>query len=265
MKNVSLFPLRMRRLGVALSAAACLGLWLVVPQGWAEEIEFDEAEIFLELNDTDGDLGLQAILDAPAWAWVRVRDPSGRAIGVIATKGRLQQQGLTQIEWESSEPNFEEQPAEEFLERFPPGEYVFEGRTLDSEDLRSSTELSHVLPAAPDGITVAGEEVPEECDEDADVLGPVVDHPVVIEWEPVTTSHPELGEAGDVEIVQYQVVVETEDPQLVVFSADLLPSETSVTVPEEFLDQAEDEFKFEVIARGDTHNQSITESCFQLE
>jgi hypothetical protein len=31
--------------------------------GWAND-EFDEAEIFFELNNTDGDLGIHALIDA---------------------------------------------------------------------------------------------------------------------------------------------------------------------------------------------------------
>ncbi|MGH8243147.1 MAG: hypothetical protein ACRETY_07320, partial [Steroidobacteraceae bacterium] len=32
-----------------------------------EELEFEEAGLFFELNDTDGDLGLQGFVDGEAW------------------------------------------------------------------------------------------------------------------------------------------------------------------------------------------------------
>jgi hypothetical protein len=76
-----------------------------------------------------------------------------------------------------------------------------------------------------------------------------------IDWEPVVKP------AG-IEIAGYQVIVELPEP-LRVFSVDLPPSVTSVTVPPEFL-RPDTEYKFEIlaIARGGGRNQTITESSF---
>jgi hypothetical protein len=52
-------------LTVLLIPVAALILGAAVPNSWAdddddeEEIPFDEAEIFFELNNTDGDLGIR--------------------------------------------------------------------------------------------------------------------------------------------------------------------------------------------------------------
>ncbi len=49
-----------------------------------------------------------------------------------------------------------------------------------------------------------------------------------------------------------------------VFSVVLPPDVTSMTVPDEFLSQT-DEFKFEVLAREESWNQTAVESCFLLD
>jgi hypothetical protein len=49
-----------------------------------------------------------------------------------------------------------------------------------------------------------------------------------------------------------------------VFSVVLPPDEMSVTIPEEFLALG-DTFKYEVLAREESFNQTAVESCFVLE
>ena len=44
----------------------------------------------------------------------------------------------------------------------------------------------------------------------------------------------------------------------------LPPDVTEMTIPEEFMDQA-DEFKYEVLAREESWNQTAIESCFVTE
>ena len=49
-------------------AMAAITLGTVSPMGWAEvEIPFAEAEIFFELNNTDGDLGIHFSIDGEGW------------------------------------------------------------------------------------------------------------------------------------------------------------------------------------------------------
>ena len=74
-----------------------------------------------------------------------------------------------------------------------------------------------------------------------------------------------------VTIENYQVVVEVEaenpdpagEPFEAIFSIELPPWETSATIPEEFIDLG-DEFKYEVLAREESFNQTAVESCFVL-
>ena len=230
-----------------------------------DEIPFDVAEVFFELNDTDGDLGLHALIDGEPWRRVNIEDPRGRKMLWVSVLGRLRRQGLTELFFESAEPVFDELDPEVFFRRFPAGTYEVEGYTLGREELESETELTHVIPAPPD-FTVNGEDAEpgdgEECDEEN---LPELSGEVVIDFDAVTMSHPELGDTGvPVEILRYRVVAEYEDDDENVFVSeiDLAPGEDSysVTIPESFLADGI-EVKFEVLARESSFNQTAVESC----
>lgn len=238
-----------------------------------EEIPFSVAEIFFELNDTDGDLGVHALIDGEAWRRVKIEDPRERKMLDVRVRGRLGRQGLTELFFESAEPNFDDLEPEVFFARFPAGEYEVEGRTLDRRELESETELTHVLPAPPDVFNINGmpalPDGGEECDEEE---LPEISHPIVVQWSPVTKSHPELGVTGvPVEVIRYRLVAEYEDEAESVFvsSIDVAPDELDelfqVTLPEEFgVDEAE--VKFEILIREASFNQTALESCpFELD
>ena len=100
-----------------------------------------------------------------------------------------------------------------------------------------------------------------------------MDDTVTIEWGEVTMSHPEivdgpgvgLGSVEPVEIYNYEVVVEVETGGdfTSVMHVVLPAEETSLTLPVEFVEQG-DEFKYEILAREVSYNQTATESCFVL-
>lgn len=274
-----------RSLSVVHSGLAALALAIVSPAGWAddhddeEEIPFDDAEIFFELNNTDKDLGIHALIDGEGWKRLSIEDPNERKMLNVRVKGRLRQQGLTEIFFESAEPIFEDLPPADFFARFPEGEYEIEGRTLDDSELGSEAELTHTMPA-PAAPTVNLEPMAVQCDEEEPGFdASEVSAPVTIEWPDVTMSHPDAdgGGAGvqppiPVTINNYQVVLEVEaenpddplgEPFEAIFSIELPPWETSVTIPEEFTELG-DTFKYEVLAREESFNQTAVESCFVL-
>ena len=228
------------------------------PQG-DDETPFDEADLFFELNDTDGDLGLHALIDGDAWKSLEIENPAEREQMRVTVSGNLRRQGLTELFFESAEPPFDELPPEQFFLRFPEGEWEIEGITLDGEELESEDVLSHVMPAPPDNITLNGVPSAEDCD--ADPL-PSVTPPVLIDWDPVTESHPEIGREGEIEIVRYQLVLETAGP--LNLTLDLPPEVTEFEVPAEIIAMS-DEWKFEIVAREETGNQTAVESCFLVE
>ncbi len=224
-----------------------------------EELEWDEAELFFELNNTDGDLGIHANIDGGPWKRLTIEDLNEKRILNIRARGRLRRQGMTQLEWESAEPTFDELTPAQFLRRFPEGTYEIEGITLDGEELEAEVEISHVLAAPPGGVTVNTLPAAEDCDS---AVLPVVTTPVFIDWDPVTESHPEIGTPGvEVEISRYQFFVERDDVKL---SVDLEPDVTEFPVPDAFLNDG-GVWKYEIIARTEGGNNTAVESCFYLQ
>jgi hypothetical protein len=125
-----------------------------------EIAEFDELEIFFEFNATDLDLGLQGFLDAPAWKELKARGPDGE-IFEVEGDGVLGDLGITEFDFEGAEPPLVDDPdtatdeeiaaaVQAFLDRFPEGEYVFRGETVDGRELHGVAELTHNLLDAPE-------------------------------------------------------------------------------------------------------------------
>ena len=237
-----------------------------------DEIPFDVAEIFFELNNTDGDLGIHALIDGEPWRRLRIEGADDHKYLDVFVRNKLRKQGLTEFFFESAEPTFDELAPEEFFDRFPEGTYEVEGKTLEGEELESETEVSHAMPA-PAAAFLNGEPMAVQCDdEEPGYDATETSAPVTISWDPVTTTHPSLGypqDSGDIEIYNYEVVVETDleiddEEFTTVFSAIVPPGVTSLTIPAEFLAQS-DEFKYEVLARESSWNQTAVESCFELE
>lgn len=230
-----------------------------------EELEFEEAHLYFELNDTDGDLGIQGLVDGDAWKLLKIEDPGERELMNVSVRGSLRRQGMTEFFFESDEPRFDELPPAKFFMRFPEGTYEVEGLTLDGEELEGEAELSHVLAGPPANVTVNGEPSAVNCDAEL----PVVGEPVTISWDPVTSSHPTLGTTGvPVTVQQYQFVGEFDregTPDQLVFVVDLPPDVTSFEMPEDFTGLAEGEIKFEIVTKLDNGNQTAVESCFELE
>lgn len=243
----------LRLLAIAL-AVGTLATVLSARQG-PESEPFDQAELFFELNDTDGDLGIHAAIDGGTWTSLDV-EGSGNLLRIV-TKGTLRTQGLTQLAFESAEPDFDELDPKDFFARFPEGEYDIEASAQEGGHFKSKVFLSHVMAAPPDA-TVSGLPTAENCDA-ADL--PVVVGPVLIDWEPVDTSHPDIGKAGSVTISRYQFFVEQGAIKL---SVDLPPTVTEFEVPTSITDLG-GVFKFEIIARTSTGNNTAVENCFRMQ
>ena len=248
-------------------------IWADDDNGDEDEIPFAEAELFFELNNTDGDLGIHALIDGDAWKKLEIEDPNERRMLKVKLKGRLRKQGLTEFFFESAEPTFDELDPADFFNRFPAGEYEIEGLTLEGEELESEVLLTHVLPAPPQNATASDDEnsfafpvSSEECDEDN---LPTISGDVTVAWDPVTTAHPDLGDSGaPIEIIRYQAVAEWEgDEGTFVASFDLLPpdeedeaEQMTVIFPESFFEACA-EVKFEILVREESYNQTAIESC----
>ena len=111
--------------------------------------------------------------------------------------------------------------------------------------------------AAPPRVNVSGIVASVDCEASV----PLVPTPVIIDWDPVTTSHPTIGKSGPVQISRYQVFVEREGVNL---SLDLPPGVTEFRVPAGVIALGS-QFKFEVIARTTAGNNTAIESCFRVQ
>lgn len=258
-----IWPKRLLTAGLFLGVflfitATSMNVWAGDDEG---EIPYDEATLYFELNNTDGDLGFHGLIDGEAWKRLEIENPNERRLLKCVVRSQLRRQGLTEFFFESAEPTFDELAPEKFFRRFPEGEYEISGITLEGDELESVVTITHLLPAPPANLQVNDLSVPDDCDEGP---VPVVNEPVIITWDPVTHSHPELGRTNEpIEVVRYEVVVEHEDSGSV-FSVNLPPEINSMEVPMEFLSLGE-EFKLEVLVREASGNQTATESCFVVE
>jgi hypothetical protein len=222
--------------------------------------EFEESDVYFELNDTDGDLGIHALIDGDAWRALAIETPSGRAELAVFLSGNLRRQGLTEFFFESAEPDFDELGPAQFFRRFPEGEYLIRATTMDGEVFEAGDDVTQLMPA-PAIVEVNGRRLPVNCD--ADPL-PSVSEPFTISWEPVEMSHPRLGRRNEpIEVLKYQAVLEGEDEE-VVFTFDLPPDVTEVEIPVGFAATG-DVFKVELLVKeASGGNQTAVESCFEV-
>jgi hypothetical protein len=222
---------------VALVAA------VAAPAAWAKKL--DDAELFIEINATDGDAGIQVFLDGVGWQRMKIFDPDGKKIVDTKNKNSVKIQGITEFFFESAEPSFEVQSLEELMALFPEGRYTFQGTTTNGKKLTGKTTLTHDFPDQP--LQVSPVDGATNVDPDNTVL----------EWELVP-------DPPGSEIISYEIVVETEDPEERTFKVLLPPDATSVTVPPEFM-AGGPEFKWEVLAKEESGNQTISESEFETD
>lgn len=208
------------------------------------EIELDEANVFIEWNSTDTDFGIHFFWDGEPWKSMVVKNERGQTVLNVKAKKNVRAQGLTEGFFESAEPPESELSKEEFFARFPKGVYEFLGKSLDGDRLVGEADFTHTLPAPPKNLSPAE--------------GDVVSHlGFTASFDPVT----EDTEGNPLDIEFYEVVVEKEDdePILQVFSVILRPNQTSVDVPAQFL-EPNTEYKLEVIAQEESGNRTITET-----
>ena len=247
--------MRYSKIPLFFMAAAMSASTLVIADDDDEE-PFDEARLFFELNDTDGDLGIHGKIDGDEWRYLEIEDPRDRKMLNIWVRGRLRRQGLTELFFESAEPTFDELAPEAFFRRFPEGEYDIEGITLDWEERESEVYLSHIIPRAPENITLNGTAAPEDCDADLPEIDPTGG--VTITWDPVVSSHRELGShqdtlfadiSSELAVVYYEVVIEVDETPFKT-SAFVPADVTAWTFPADMFGISDEgEYKFEILVR----------------
>ena len=137
---------------VSAGAVAASGSGASEPSAQAarKPLRLEQHDLYIEVNATDGDAGLQLAADAEDWKRLQLFDPKGRPLIDVNASGRLRRPfGLSELFLEASEPPFARVPFSTFKKRFPAGTYRFEGVAGNGRRLVGSDRLTFVVPAAP--------------------------------------------------------------------------------------------------------------------
>jgi hypothetical protein len=231
-----------RRSLITIATAAAVVVGLTAQNAAAQRpLRFVKSDLFVEINGTDGDAGLQMDLGGEVWRRLTIRDPRGRIIVDVRGEGRLRNYGIADLFFESAEPPFDEVPLSRFKARFPEGRYTLNGTTVEGRRLIGSDRVTHSVPKKPVVLAPAENAV-------VDPAG------LAVRWEPVTRP-------SGINIVRYVVIV-TEESSERELSMDLRPDATSAAIPAGFLERGA-EYKVEVLARAKSGNQTISEISFK--
>ena len=249
--------------------------------------EFGECKVLIEINASDGDIGFHFLADGDNLESLVLLEPkaNGRAVGrkifQYKTFSSLRAQTLTETFAESAEPlcydptldDDEENDDEdfvtlgEFLERWSFGTYTFRARNADKENLQESTELTNLIPAAPDDVDFdpatgviswsAGDDLDACSDAEFGLEGEF--EMLVNDGEIVLVTEPDLWE------VVLEPDVEDGDPVGSLVYRIRVPgdiSPTAITVPRDYLDSLPDDtaVKVEVGGIAGEDNATFTEA-----
>ena len=220
----------------------------------AESIPLKEAKLNIEHNARDEDTGFQGFLDSEGWKSMTVTGPDGKVLDFNG-KGELGQLGLTELFFETAEPENADVPIEDLLETLPEGNYVFRGTATEAGERLGTTTgtalLTHDIPKGPELLTP---EEDEQVPEDEDLL---------VSWEPVD----ETIDGSDVNIIAYQLIVEKDEAphqhMIGKFGLSMyLPADvTQMIIPAEFLEPGTD-YEWEVLAIEESGNQTLNSGSF---
>jgi hypothetical protein len=214
-------------------------------------VQLPATKLYIEHNATDEDTGVHGLFDGVDWTTLCVYDPNGRLILEVEPNAQLRAQSISGIFFESAEPPNTEVPIAEIFSRFPEGEYSIRGRAKDGRRLKGAATFTHTIPAGPEiAHPQDGDTVPASG--------------LVVTWNHVTktiTDEP-FTRTG------YQVII-TKDVQddphgfsRPTFDVHVLPSVTSLTIPNEFL-EPNTTYELEVLVLEVSGNQTISSLFFQ--
>jgi len=245
-----------KRIAIGLITLSLLPAFLACNQRSSDTratIPLKEAKLNIEHNATDLDTGFQGAIDSEGWQRLDVKGPDGVVLSFDG-RGELGKLGLTELFFESVEPENADVPLEELLATLPEGDYTIEGKAMENGESAGKTSgtawLTHNIPAGPELLSPApGAEVPTTG--------------LVASWNPVTTT---ISGAA-VEIIAYQLIIEKdEDPQphmigKIGLSIYVPSSVTSITIPNGFL-QPGTAYLWEVLAIEVSGNQTLSSGEF---
>ncbi|MGH3346370.1 MAG: hypothetical protein ACRDO4_05265 [Nocardioides sp.] len=222
--------------------------------GAADVIPLKEAKLNIEHNATDEDTGFQGFIDSEGWRRLDIRGPGG-PVATLKGRGSLADLGLTELFFETVEPENADTPIAEMLAKLPEGRYTIAGPAQENGESLGRTSgtalLTHDIPAGPKLVAPAeGATVPA-----SDVLA---------RWKPVSKTI--RGEP--VRIIAYQLIIEKDvEPHRHMIgkfglSMYLPPSTTRIEVPDGFL-EPRTAYDWEVLAIERSGNQTLSSGSFK--
>lgn len=232
---------------LAVAAAVPVATTVIARDGGRQVLDMGDSRLKFEINATDGDGGVQAFIDADEWSTMSIFDPDGKRIFTSTVKGRMAEQGGTELFLESAEPPFTDFTLDQLLERWPEGEYRFGGTSLDGERYEGSWDLTHDLPDGPTLVSPLEGGPPQDPDA------------TVVRWEGVESPN---GSP----IIGYEVLVVQADTGLdampkVALDVTMPPDARRLDVPAGFL-HPDTTYEWEVLAIESSGNQTLSSSFF---
>ncbi len=216
-------------------------------------VRLPATKLFIEHNSTAEDTGVHGFFDGLDWTKLSIYDPRGRLVLEVEPKRQMRTQSISGIFFESAEPPNEEVPIEEILARFPAGRYAVRGCAKDGRRLSGAATFTHNIPAAP--VIV----FPQED-------GVVSAAGFTAMWNHVTTTldgRP-LNRTGYEIILTKDVPDDPHGFSRPALSVHVPPSETSLTIPHEFL-EPDSRYEIEIIVLEVSGNQTITSLFFRTQ
>jgi hypothetical protein len=243
-----------RSLAVLLPAGLLSAAAVYAGSGLTAAPPLKDAKLNIEHNATDNDTGFQGFIDSEGWRRLDVRGPAGQVLAFEA-RGSLAKLGVTELFFETVEPENADVPIAAMLAKLPEGKYTIAGPSQENGKSAGRTSgtawLTHDIPAGPKLVSPKeGARVP--------VRG------VVARWQPVSKTI--TGEP--VKIIAYQLIIEKDVAphrhMIGTFglSMYLPPSVTSIAVPNGFL-EPRTKYKWEVLAIERSGNQTLSSGEFR--
>jgi hypothetical protein len=239
-----------------MAAGPAIAETCTVPEGAGRAI--GHANLFIEDNAGDGDIGVQGYFDDEGWSELCVFDPEGELILRYLPAGRLGELGVAGFTFESKEPEYGEWDYAVLKRDFPEGMYSVRATDMSGELVTGEAWFTTVPPTMPQIARPAT--VPEN--EGPDIPGaPVAD--LTVEWAPVTASQG----GRPLKLTGYQVTVEKQnhdDPDgfsRPAYDIHVGPGITSVVVPASFFDPSS-VYELEVLAIEESGNRTIGGASF---
>ena len=221
-----------------------------------DPVPLKEAKFIIEHNATDHDTGFQGAVDSEGWDRLELIGPQGVVLH-FEGRGALGKLGLTELFFETVEPENKDVPIKELLADMPAGAYTYKGHVMIHGESTGESEgtatFSHTIPNGPALLTPAnGATVGLEG--------------LVMSWGAVTQSL----EGKPVKIIGYQLIVQKSGdphPRMIGkwgLSMYLPPSILSMAIPRAFL-EPRTKYVWEVLAIDESGNQTLSSGDFATE